>query len=114
MDDPLTHPTDNTIAFYTGEDAYLKTRTYGRWLDEEQIKVKTQDYTSLRSVDELLYSPWREPVNLDGTDGMQFHPILTKDDTIAAFVNDLSRTCYFTYDDDSSQYDGIETWVYRI
>ena len=29
---PPTNPANNTIAFFTGEDEYQMTRSYGQWL----------------------------------------------------------------------------------
>ena len=51
---------------------------------------------------------------LDGTDGMQFSPALTTDDTIKAFVNDLSRNCYFDYDHNSDDYPGLDNYYFKI
>ena len=51
----------------------------------------------MTQLQDYIYSPWEEQVLLDGTDGMQFSPALSEDDVIAAFVNDLSRNCYFDF-----------------
>lgn len=40
LNDPPTHPKDNTVAFFTGEDDYTMTRTYGQWLGQEYIVMK--------------------------------------------------------------------------
>lgn len=34
---------------------------------------------------------------LAGSDGFQFSPDLQQDDVIGAFVNDLSRNCWFDF-----------------
>ena len=61
------------------------------------------------------YNPWSEQVLLAGTDGMQFHPILEDDDILGAFVNDLSRTCYFSYDgSDLDSYPGLDMMKFYI
>ena len=45
--DPPTHPPDNNIAFFTGEDEYELTRTYGQWLGQEYIMMAGKEYTSI-------------------------------------------------------------------
>ena len=35
-----THPTNNTVAFFTGQDDYEMTRVYGQWLSQEYIMMK--------------------------------------------------------------------------
>ena len=52
------------------------TRTYGQWLDQEYIKIKSKEYKSLNVIDDYLFTPWSDEVLLDGTDGMQFSPDL--------------------------------------
>ena len=70
LSDPSTHPPDNQIAFFTGEDEYEMTRTYGQWLGQEYIMMAGKEYTSITEIDDYIYSPWSENVFLDGTDGM--------------------------------------------
>ena len=69
---PPTHPSDNEIAFFTGEDDYKMTRVYGEWLGQEFIMIKGKEYKSLTDIQDFIFSPWPEKVLLDGTDGMQF------------------------------------------
>ena len=114
MSNPPTHPTENRVAFFTGEEDYEKTRVYGNWLGQNYIMIKGKQYTSINKVEDYLYSPWDEPVLLDGTDGMQFSPDLSKDSTLKAFVNDLSRNCYFDYSHTDDRYPHLETYVYAI
>jgi len=40
LSNPPTHPTDNIIAFFTGEEDYTMTREYGQWLGQENIMIK--------------------------------------------------------------------------
>lgn len=47
LNDPPTHPKNNTIAFFTGEDDYPMTRAYGQWLGQENILIAGKQYTSL-------------------------------------------------------------------
>lgn len=114
MSNPPTHPTDNRVAFFTGEEDYEMTRVYGNWLEQNYIMIKAKQYTSINKIEEYLYSPWEEPVLLDGTDGMQFSPDLSKESTLKAFVNDLSRNCYFDYSHTDDRYPHLDTYVYAI
>ena len=45
---------------------------------------------------------------------MQFYPGLTDDSKIGAFVNDMSRNCYFDYTRDSDKYKHYSTKIYSI
>ena len=70
------------------------------------------------SIDEVVdstYSPWEEEVYLDGTDGMQFQPTLKDDLILGAFVNDLSRNCYFEFNrNDKKTYDHYNIKIFLI
>jgi len=70
LNKPTTHPANNTIAFFTGEEDYQMTRTYGSWLGQEYIMMAGKEYTSIYNTTDYIYSPWVEKVQLDGTDGM--------------------------------------------
>ena len=76
--------------------------------------MKGAQYTSITQIEEYTYSPWEELVLLDGTDGMQFSPDLSTDDTIAAFVNDLNRNCYFDYSHKDDTYPGLDQYIFQI
>ena len=114
MNIPPTHPSDNTVAFFTGEEDYTMTRTYGTWLDSPFINMKGKQYTSINKIEDYLFSPWSEDVLLDGTDGMQFAPDQQDSGTIKVFVNDLSRNCYFDYDHVDDRYPHLDTYIYNI
>ena len=73
-----------------------------------------KDYVSLTEIDDNMYSPWEEKVLLDGTDGIQFSPGLSKNDKIGAFVSDLSRNCYFDYDRMDDSYPYISTMIFKM
>ena len=45
---------------------------------------------------------------------MQFLPDLKESDTIGAFVNDLSRNCYFDYDRMDDSYHYIKTMIFKL
>ena len=45
---------------------------------------------------------------------MQFQPTLTDNLTLGAFVNDLSRNCYFDFSYNSDRYKHYTTKVYKI
>ena len=76
--------------------------------------MKGKQYTSINEIEEYIYSPWEEEVFLDGSDGFQFSPDLSTDSVIKAFVNDLSRNCYFNYQDTSDKYPGLDTYRFFI
>jgi len=112
--DPPTHPKNNTVAFFTGEDEYEMTRAYGQWLGQDKIMMAGKEYTSINEMQDYIYSPWEQTVLLDGTDGMQFSPDLPTDEPIVAFVNDLSRNCYFDYSHTDTTYPHLDTYVFNI
>lgn len=39
MNKPPTHPANNTVAFFTGEEDYTMTREYGTWLNQSFIMM---------------------------------------------------------------------------
>ena len=90
------------------------TRQYGQWLGQEYVKMKGARYTSITQIEEYLYSPWEELVLLDGTDGIQFSPDLSTDDTIAAFVHDINRNFYFDYTHSDDTYPGLDLYIFQI
>ena len=72
IDMPPTHPVNNPIAFFTGENDYLMTRTYALWLNSTEILVNANDYESISVVVPAPYAPWADLAVLQGTDGFQF------------------------------------------
>lgn len=70
LDAPPTHPVNNSIAFFTGEDNYKLTRDYALWLNSSEVLVMALDYTSMTQLEPAPYAPWLEPEVLQGTDGM--------------------------------------------
>jgi len=63
----------------------------------------------------MNYKPWEGTTYLSGTDGMQFHPLVSRDEILDAFVNDLSRSCYFEYSkSDYDTYPGLENMIFEI
>ena len=65
-----TRPLDNKIALYTGEDQYNMTRTYGGWMNQGNIMMNGTRYATLNTVENYTFSPWDEPVPINGTDGL--------------------------------------------
>ena len=114
LDNPPTHPVNNSISFFTGEDNFRNTRRYGTWLGQDEIKIQYNTYSSINNVTSAMRSPWTESVYLDGTDGMQFQPTLTDDLVLGAFVQDMSRNCYFSYSHDDDSFKHYTTKVYAI
>lgn len=79
-----TNPEGNVIGFFSGDTgkgspdySYLLTRQYAQWLGRNDITLKYKDYTDLYTVEDVYMNPWREQVIINGTDGFQFHPMLT-------------------------------------
>lgn len=70
LDVAPTHPANNRIAFFTGVDDYKLTRTYGQWLEEDEILILGKDYKSLNELVDIKFRPWSDKILLDGTDGM--------------------------------------------
>ena len=114
LDNPPTHVPDNPVSFFTGEDDYQNTRRYGTYLGGETIQVAGKDYESLTKLFNYTFSPWEQDVYIDGTDGMQFQPTLTDDLVLGAFVNDLSRNCYFDFSHNDDRYEHYTIKVYNI
>ena len=88
-----TNPSDNTIAFFSGqadsdsdEKSYLLTRLYQKWLNREHISIKRKDYASINDLADIYVNPWGEDVYINGTDGNQFHPDVKDDEILTAFV----------------------------
>ena len=70
--------------------------------------MRYKDYTDLYNVDDVYLNPWKEKIIINGTDGMQFHPMVSEDETLNAFVSDFARTTHFTYrDTDLSAYSSV-------
>ncbi len=70
------NPKNNPVVFFTGTDDYLLTRSFGQWLGKSYISMAEKDYKNIYELKDINRMPWGEPVPLDGTDGMQFHPDL--------------------------------------
>ena len=70
LDAPPTHPKNNQISFFTGEDNYKLTRSMGLWLGEKNMKVPGIDYLTLTTLKSANFNPWSEDIPIYGTDGM--------------------------------------------
>ena len=56
------------------------------------------DYTtSLYHTNSSHYNPWKLDVEVNGTDGLQFHPLIEDEETLYVFVPALSRTVQFKF-----------------
>ena len=100
-----TNPKNNTMAFLTGEGNdkfdYLFTRLYSKWLNNENVYIRGHDYVTINKTEEVFYQPWIEAIEVNGTDGNQFHPNLEDDEILTAFVSNFARSGTFTYKDSS-------------
>ena len=78
--DAPTNPKDNTIAFMQGSGTddwdYYLTRSYVQWLGNSDVKIKGKDYEDLNTTVDVYKDPWSKPVQVNGTDGFQFHPMV--------------------------------------
>lgn len=111
---PPTHPQNNPISFFTGVDNYQLTRSMGFWLNNTNVRVAGKIYETTTTVVDDYFNPWATNVTIVGTDGMQFSPELSEDSKISVFVNDLSRTCNFTYSSKNEDYKELETQMFMI
>ena len=46
------------------------TRTYGGWMNQGNIMMNGTRYATLNTVENYTFSPWDEPVPINGTDGL--------------------------------------------
>lgn len=72
------------------------------------------EYTTISQVQNYTYSPWASKVLLNGTDGLQFSPDLSSDDTLFTFAPDLNRNLYFTYKSTNDSYYNLDTYMYYV
>ncbi len=89
---------------------FRRTESYAEAL--EQGMTTTTLYTGLGNINDVknLYSvngkrwnnKWNPPQKLEGTDGRQFHPGVTKDDRLKVYNSQLGRTAFFTYVEEMS------------
>ena len=82
-------------------DNYLLTRTYTKWYNSSiimNIKPKCSSIYKCES-ETMLYNPWNEEIKINGTDGMQFHPLVKRKETISIFNPFVGRTLKFNYDE---------------
>lgn len=88
-----TNPANNLIAFFTGEEDQKLTRSYGKWLNQDSIMIKGSRYISIYTLEGYFFSPWNQTELINGTDGLQFEPNVTQDQTLQVFCENLSRNC---------------------
>uniref|UniRef100_A0A1E1X368 Putative lysosome membrane protein 2 n=1 Tax=Amblyomma aureolatum TaxID=187763 RepID=A0A1E1X368_9ACAR len=88
---------DGLYSVYTGEDDPAKF-------------AKLEQWNNLRN---LTY--WAGPTcnMINGTDGGQFAPFLSKDSTLYVFSTDLCRSMHFRYEKDTEVH-GIRAWRFTI
>lgn len=88
---------DGLYSVYTGEDSPAKFAKLEQWNNQ-----RTLNY-------------WAGPTcnMINGTDGGQFAPFLSKDSTLYVFSTDLCRSMYFRYEKET-QVHGIRAWRFTI
>lgn len=70
---------------------------YSKWLNSETVFVQGMDYVTINKTEPVFYQPWIEPIEVNGTDGNQFHPNVAKDEQITAFVSNFANSAHFNY-----------------
>ncbi|XP_037568754.1 lysosome membrane protein 2-like [Dermacentor silvarum] len=88
---------DGLYSVYTGEDDPAKFAKLEQWNNQRTLKY------------------WAGPTcnMINGTDGGQFAPFLSKDSTLYVFSTDLCRSMYFRYEKETEVH-GIRTWRFTI
>ncbi|CAL8277851.1 unnamed protein product [Merluccius merluccius] len=77
---------DGQYVFFTGEQNYTDFARVDTWNDERLLDWWSSDQCNM----------------INGTNGAFFHPVVTKDETLAMFSSDLCRSLYATYVEDVS------------
>lgn len=86
------------MSILTGEGDYSVTGQYGLWNGQPKATSIGYEYTSLRTTASYLYNPWPANVPVTGTNGLQFSPQLTSDQTLQVYFSLLSRPIVFSYE----------------
>nr|XP_037284790.1 lysosome membrane protein 2-like [Rhipicephalus microplus] len=88
---------DGLYSVYTGEDSPTKFAKLEQWNNQKSL------------------SYWAGPTcnMINGTDGGQFAPFLSKDTTLYVFSTDLCRSMYFRYEKETMVH-GIRAWRFTI
>lgn len=102
-----TNPRNNSMAFLSGagdqDYDYLFTRLYSKWLGQTNVYIQGKDYETINKTVPILIQPWVEAIQINGTDGNQFHPDVLNDEILSCFVNNFAKAATFTYKE--SEYD---------
>ena len=86
-------------------------------VDEFTIKTGKEDISKVGQVVEFngkdTIDIWAGPLEIEGTQGTQFAPGVTEDDTLDVFNVDLMRVVELEYDDDTEVY-GIDLLEFKL
>lgn len=66
---------------------------------------------NLNETETVFNNPWTESIDVNGTDGNQFHPNVKEDEILTAFVNNFARSGLFSYKD--STFDAYPCGVHK-
>ena len=94
----------------------MYTRRIAKWNDNKYVTVKRGDYQDINTITYSFVNPWGEnEVALDGTDGVQFHPLIDESTELSVFTNEIARNGYFTHvSSNTDDYDGLNVLTYQI
>jgi hypothetical protein len=105
---PPTIMRTQNLSYFSGDDDYMSTRRIAKWNNDSFVTVLRKDYDDIATVSSQFINPWDTQINLDGTDGMQFHPLVEETETLSAFTNEISRHGYFDFKtSNTDDYDGL-------
>jgi len=96
----LVNIVDNCYNTADAEKAEIPSLTVKTGRDDVNKIGQTVKYNG----EDTIYI-WAEPIEVDGTDGTQFAPGLTKEDTLKTFQTDLLRVAELKYTEDAEIYD---------
>ncbi|KAI3362347.1 hypothetical protein L3Q82_012650, partial [Scortum barcoo] len=75
---------DGEYVFFTGQSNYKDFARVDTWNGESSLNWWTSDECNM----------------INGTNGVSFHPVITKDETLYMFSSDLCRSLYALYEED--------------
>jgi hypothetical protein len=85
-------------SMYTGVSDYKLTRAFKTVAGyNESYIIMKEPYFDGKNTTMKFRNPWRDYVKLNGTDALSMNPDVTPNDLLWAYLDDLFRTCSFTF-----------------
>lgn len=85
-------------SMYTGKGDYKLTRAFKTVAGYNQSYIMMKEpYFDGKDTTMKFRNPWRDYVVLNGTDALSMNPDVSPKDILWAYLDDLFRTCSFTY-----------------